>query len=90
MFCFQVQWACALATAQGSLRTATFCFANAAHLMTTGAAFLPVSWHFPNEPFLFAKADFPWDLQEAPRSHDPHHSFCPGVKMNFNSFVSWE
>lgn len=50
------------------------------------AVFLPVSWRFPSEFFLFAKADFPWDLQKAPGFHDSHSSFCPGVKMNFHSF----
>lgn len=54
------------------------------------AAFLPVTWHLPDESFLIAKADLPWDLQEAPVSHDSHPSFSPGVKMNFNYFVSWE
>ena len=87
--CFQVQWTCALATAQGSLRRPMFCFANAAHLMTTRAVFLPVTWRLPNES-LIAKADFPWNLQKAPVSPDSHPSSCPGVKMNFNSFVSWE
>lgn len=59
--CFQVQWICALATAQGNLRKPTCCFANAmSH--DHESRFLPASLHLPNESFLIAIANFPQNL----------------------------
>lgn len=88
--CFQVLWTCALATTQGSLRRPTFCLTNTACLMIMRAVFLPTTWHLPNESFLPAKADFISNLRKDFVSLDSHPSLFPGVKMNFNSFVSWE
>lgn len=87
--CFQVQWTCALATAQCNLRKSTFCFANAtAHDHESN--FLSASWHSPNESFLIAKAKFPHNLKKSSASPDSQSSFCSRVTINCNSFVLWE
>lgn len=84
--CFYLwaQQASALATVQGAVcvvaslaglsQEPTFCNINTAFLITTRVVFLPVTWHFPSESALVAEADFPWDLQKAPVSHDSLHS----------------